>query len=275
MSSLLAINGGKPFSIDPAINTACVFPVYESVNATVPARAFTLADLVEAARSPTVGPKSKAAAFTPFTAGAKTKEAAQAAEFWAAVVDHDHDDRTADSLQKMYDPYGCAYLAYTTGSHLQDKAGKVARRWRVVIPFSRSCGSERYANLARGLALLLGTDPAQARVAQVGFLPNKVSDSAAYDYIDQTAQPMLDPHDDSHTLVRGAVHAFEAEQHNKAQAAQVANQSQNRAAFPAKPESSSERRRSLILRASLSDTATNASSAAFSVRPVRAAIRAW
>jgi len=48
---------------------------------------------------PSIGPKNKAAALTPFKARRKRKEVALRSRFHALVTDHDDDDKTAEQIR--------------------------------------------------------------------------------------------------------------------------------------------------------------------------------
>ena len=130
-----------------------VFPLYERVNDKAPARFLSVADLVELVEDgPTIKAKSEAAALTPFKADAKTKEVAESAEYYALLIDHDDDDMRADQIRAKYDTLNVCYLAFTTASHQQKKAGIKASRWKVVLFFSRAVPFDRYTEIANGAA---------------------------------------------------------------------------------------------------------------------------
>lgn len=192
------------------------FPLYASVKDTRPAKFVSLSELVAMASAPTVGPKDQAQAITPFHAQGKKTPDAEAALFYAAVQDHDDDDLSYAEIADRYNAYGRAFLAFTTGSHLQDKHGITAQRWKVILPFSRAVGFERYHRISSGLALMLGTDEVQQRKAQVFYAPNKISEDAPYDFIDATDLPYIDPLDDTDPLVSACLAAYQAEEERKA-----------------------------------------------------------
>src|SRR5690554_2530364 len=121
------------------------FTLFDSVTDTRAAKQISVAEFLDLVKSPTVKPKDEAAALVPFLADGKTKEAAAASEYFALVLDHDDDDKTADEIRATYDPWGVTYLAFTSASHQQDKKDVIANRWKVVIPLSRSVGAEKYA----------------------------------------------------------------------------------------------------------------------------------
>jgi len=188
-----------------------LYPFYSDIKQVAPDKFLSLADLVCMAIDPSIGPKHKAAALTPFNASAKRKEVALISEFHALVTDHDDDDKTAEQIRAAYDPWGVAYLAYTSASHEQEKHGITGKRWKPVIPLASPVSYERYNVLSRGLMLMNGTDAVQSRSQQVFYAPNKISKAAPFDYIDETERPFLDPHDDNHPLIKACVEAYEAE----------------------------------------------------------------
>ena len=188
-----------------------LYPFYSDIKQVAPAKFLSLADLVCMAIDPSIGPKHKAAALTPFNASAKRKEVALISEFHALVTDHDDDDKTAEQIRAAYDPWGVAYLAYTSASHEQEKHGITGKRWKPVIPLASPVSYERYNVLSRGLMLMKGTDAVQSRSQQVFYAPNKISKAAPFDYINETERPFLDPNDYSHPLIKACVEAYEAE----------------------------------------------------------------
>ena len=190
-----------------------VFPLYDCISNTSPSRFISLSDLVSLAASPTVGPKEKAAALTPYQATAKTKQAAQGAKYHALVIDHDHDNLSVDSLRQLYRDYQVPVSIYTTSSHTESE-----KRYKVVIPFVRPIPFDRFTEFATGAALLLGTDKAQSRVQQVFYAPNKLHPDADYFYCDDTAGRVFDPLDETHPFVLASLKAnqdhIEAQQHD-------------------------------------------------------------
>lgn len=200
-----------------------VFPYYQTVEHTAPARLLSLAELVGLVESgPTIGPKSKAAALTPFNAGSKKKSAAEKADYYALLIDHDDDDKTGDEIRRDYDRLNLCYLAFTTASHQQEKAGTTANRWKVILFFTRPAAFDRYTELANGAALLMGTDKAQARAQQVFYAPNIIEAGAPFDFIDATHLPRLDPLDQSAPFVVDCLQAYQADQKAKAEQTQKA-----------------------------------------------------
>ncbi|MHA7809254.1 MAG: DUF3987 domain-containing protein [Marinobacter adhaerens] len=200
-----------------------VYPYYQKVTDTEPAKTLCLAELVALAEDgPTIGPKNQAAALTPFKASGKTQPVAVQSLFYALVTDHDDDDKSADEIRATYDPWNMAYFAYTSASHEQAKHGIKAKRWKPVIPLAYPVDFERYNVLSRGLMLMNCTDAVQSRSQQVFYAPNIITDGAPFDFIDATERPFIDPFDDSHPLVKAAVEAYEAEtQRQEAEASKV------------------------------------------------------
>jgi|GEM_PF-1396289 len=199
----------------PVINTLSsesrLYPFYSDIEQSAPAKVLSLAELVCMAIDPSIGPKNKAAALTPFKASAKRKEVALRSEFHALVTDHDDDDKTAEQIRAAYDQWNVAYLAYTSANHEQEKHGITGKRWKPVIPLARPVSYERYKVLSRGLVLMNGTDAVQSRSQQVFFAPNKINETAPFDYIKEIERPFLDPYDNSHPLIKACVEAYEAE----------------------------------------------------------------
>jgi len=185
-----------------------LFPLYNNVKDKAPTKYLCLAELCAYACTPTVGPKSESPALTPYFASAKTKEAALAAEFNALVIDHDHDNLTEENIRVIYDAYGVAYLAFTTASHMQEKGGITANRWKVVIPFENPARYEQFVKLAVGLTIHHGADRAQARAQQVFYAPNKLEPDAEYKFINATDSPFLVLEDEANPLVVAALSAY-------------------------------------------------------------------
>lgn len=204
------------------------FPFYSRLKDTSPAKVLNLSDLLALSISPDTGPKEQAACLTPFNATGKTTEHASAAPYWALVVDHDDDNRSREEIEALYNSWGCAWLAFTSASHQQEKKGVIANRWKVVIPLAAPIDSTRYGELCLGLALLNGTDEAQTRAAQVFFAPNRLHVAAPFDSIDQTERPLLDATTNAHPLAGAAVERLHAAQDAKAAKAKTQ---------PAKPRS--------------------------------------
>lgn len=181
-------------------------------------------DLVQLAQSPSVGPKLKAGWFAPFVADGKTKAAAEKAQFNALVLDHDSDNRDLWDLSSFYDGFGIERLIYSTSSHMQtdDRHPEPLQRWKVIIPFSRSISAEQFTPLAVGAARMTGTDPAQVRIQQITFCPNRLSDTAPFEVDAPTGAPLLDPLDSSHPFVAEALAQYEQWQQGQQKRAEAA-----------------------------------------------------
>lgn len=169
----------------------------------------SFAELVQHAQSPSVGPKSRAAWFAPYDAEGKTKADALQGTFNALVLDHDTDNRDLWDLAADYGDF--ERLIYSTSSHLQtdERHPEPLQRWKVVIPFSQGITAEQFEPLAIGAALLTGTDPAQVRLQQIAFCPNKLTEAAPYEMDSPTGAPLLDPLDASHPFVAAALEQWE------------------------------------------------------------------
>ncbi|MGP9663360.1 DNA primase family protein [Halomonas sp. AOP22-C1-8] len=175
------------------------YSLYANIRHPRPAKHIGLAELLALCERPSIGPKVDAAAITPFKSDGKTKEHAEVALYYAVIIDHDNDNLSRDQLASLYDAFGCAYLAFTTSSHLRDGKGQ---RWKVIIPLAEAFTHPQYIELAGGLALMMGTDDAQARGTQVFYAPNKLSANAPYEFIDCTNRPALDS---THWLAEAAL----------------------------------------------------------------------
>ena len=166
-------------------------------------------ELAELVKRPTVGEKRDAAYITTHDGHGKTKAIAETTYHNALFLD---DDSTGSpllvSLQR-FDGYEC--IAYTTTYHqIKDSDHPEARnRTRVVVLYSRSVSAEHHIKLAVGFARLFGTDLSQARIQQVAFLPNKLSDNAPYEWLRSESRVLLDPYDDTDPLISAALAAYE------------------------------------------------------------------
>jgi len=197
-----------------------VFPLYSSIKDTSTAHKLSCFDLASLIKKPSIGAKEQAKALTPFDANGKTKQDAQAALFNALVIDHDHDNKIAEQIRATYDRFEVAYLAFTTSSHMQDKKGVSENRWKVVIPLDNAIEFKQFSTLSISMALLMNADLAQSRIQQVFFAPNKVSESAPYEYIEQLNKPLLNINDSSTKLIVEAKKAFDSFEAQKDKAAQ-------------------------------------------------------
>lgn len=197
--------------------------LFSTHNSTTAARFITMQELAQMAAKPRIGAKAKAPLLTPYGSAAKTLDAAQAAQYAAIVVDHDHDNRTADDIRTIYGPtnFNVAYLAFTTSNHTE-----AAPRWKVVVPFNRPVDADTARQLSAGIAYSLASDPAQARKQQGFYAPNKQADDAEYLFIDQLdSRPWLQPDDADSKFIQEATAGWAdyqaAERERIAQAAQA------------------------------------------------------
>lgn len=207
--------------IDQAV--ACTLPLYSSVEDQAPDRLISLAELAALASAPTLGPKLKAAAVTPYSATGKKKEHALQSSYHLIVIDHDHDNLDAAGIESIYDSFGVAFLAYTTSSHQRpDKQDVIGNRWRVLVPLAAPIDAAQYNRLACGIAYALGTDQAQARAQQVFFAPNRVDVDQPYQHTDRLSRPHLDVDDYSQPLIDEALAGWQSLQRAKEVQAQAA-----------------------------------------------------
>ena len=188
------------------------FPLYSSKESTTPVKKISLADIIQMAKNPTIRPKKEAQAITPYLSKAKTLNAAQVAEYYAIMVDHDHDDLTAAGIRAIYDPYDIAYFIFTTTRHLLENFGN---RRKVLIPLSCPVRQEEWVKISRGFALKIGADLSQARVQQFFYTPNKLTANAPYEFIDETHRPFLNPNNITHPFIKDALKAYEANEKAK------------------------------------------------------------
>lgn len=182
----------------------------------------SLNELTSMAKAPRIGTKETAPIFAPHDGQAKTKEAASLAQFSALILDFDEGNRSATALKMILVDAG-GYLAFTSSSHQQPKGKEPPKnRWKVIVPFNRAIGTEQYAPLAVGAALKFCTDPAQARLNQICYTPNKISQSAPYEVIDKTDKPFIDPLNSPFAKqCLAAFEASQAEREAKAKAAPI------------------------------------------------------
>lgn len=201
-----------------------VLPFYARKEHTSPAKYVSLTDLMGdvATNGPTVGPKGDAPVLTPYMADGKTGEHARASSYYLLVVDHDDDDLTADQLRETYGALGVAYWAFTSASHQQDKGGVIANRWKVLLPLAGAVAADHYARVAAGLALVMSADKAQARPAQIFYAPNRITDDAPFDVIDEAARPPLDANNSQHLLVARCLAAYDDDHAQRLAAAKTA-----------------------------------------------------
>ncbi len=178
--------------------------------------------LTSMAKTPRIGTKDTAPIFAPHDGQAKTKEGASLAQFSALILDFDEGNRSATALNMILVDAG-GYLAFTSSSHQQPKGNEPpANRWKVIVPFSRSIDADQYASLAVGAALKFDTDPAQARLSQICYVPNKISTDAPYEIIDHTDRKHIDPETSPFAIAcLSAFEAHQSEQEANAKAAPI------------------------------------------------------
>lgn len=179
----------------------------------------SLAELREMVDNPRTGAKNTAPVFAPHNGEAKTKEAAIKAQFSALILDFDDGNIQPKDICKPLE--GVPLLVWTSSS-----STAANRKWKVVIPLSRPISAEQYVPLALGAALHLGTDQAQARVSQICYTPNKLSEDSEYMSAHSVDDPtqFIDP--ESSPFAKQCLDAFEADQ--------AANEAKAKAA-PIKP----------------------------------------
>jgi len=178
--------------------------VFANHTSTQPERSITMQGLARMAREPRIGAKEAAPLVVPHDGHGKTLKAAQAARFAAVVIDHDSDNRAAEDIRQLYAGLGVAYLAFTTSSH-----STAAPRWKVVVPFARPAEAEIAAQLSKGIAYSLQADPAQARLQQGFYAPNKLTPESDYLHIDELAGEWLQPDDGESAFVMQALQGWE------------------------------------------------------------------
>ena len=176
-------------------------------------------DLLAMSDKPSVGAKMQANWFTPYIAKSKLKEDALNGQFNALLLDHDTDNQEIWSVSAEYTEFH--NLIFSSSFHLQvdEKHPEPLHRWKVTIPFSRTISADEFIPLAVGAQLITGTDPAQVKINQVCFVPNKLSENAPYETEYNSDAPLLDPLDASIPFVAKALEAYERhEEENKAKA---------------------------------------------------------
>lgn len=187
--------------------TLAKLSLFTSHNAKAVGKFITMQELAQMAAGPCIGAKAAAPLLTPYQSTAKTLDAAQAAQYAAIVVDHDHDNRTADDIRQIYGPNGfnVAYLAFTTSSHTE-----AAPRWKVVVPFACPVDADTTRRLSAGLAYSLAADPVQARKQQGFYAPNKLKPDSDYQHIDQLGEQWewLQPDDADSVFIQEATQGW-------------------------------------------------------------------
>lgn len=143
---------------------------------------YDILNLLDMAKSPTIGPKDQAWLMTPHDGHRRTEVFAKRARWGCVAVDLDSGDWTLEEVKEAFKPF--KYLAFTTSSHTPEKP-----RWKVIIPFQRPQSAADAVFFAEVLAELTGGDKAQARLTQGFYAPNRLSEDAPYEYIDAIGEP--------------------------------------------------------------------------------------
>lgn len=161
--------------IDYHRNYPIELSVFKSVNAKVKSKTIGWNGLITWVRNPSIGDKLKAQLITPHNGTAKTGAAATKAEFPIVVIDYDNGAKKFDDVLGYWQGQNVRALMFTTSSHTDR-----APRFKVVLRLSEPIDADEWHELAGGLAILQGADPAQARASQGFFAPNKLTDSSEY-----------------------------------------------------------------------------------------------
>ncbi len=190
------------------MSTPLTFGYYHDHSTPAPARMISVLELAEMAADPSTAKHPHIAAFAQHNGMAKTKDAAQLAQFAMIVTDHDDDDKTRQQIEQLYDVLGAPYLAFTTSSHLlsQNKGGKPvtpSRKWKVVVPLAEAVDAETFGWISQGIAQSLCTDTAQTRITQIAYVPNVIAEGNPYEFINKLGDPSawLHPDDDCDFMV--------------------------------------------------------------------------
>lgn len=159
-------------------------------------RGLSMRGLADLAANPRVGKKDNSSVAAPFYSSGKTGKHARVAQYGYLIVDLDEGNWSNEQVREQLG--GLRYVAYMSSSSTAEK-----QKWKAVIPYSETIGYERHAQLALGVCKVMGGDPAQARIAQVFHLPNKLAKDSHYEYIntlDDEGCEWLDPEGDSEFL---------------------------------------------------------------------------
>lgn len=185
-----------------------LFGYYDNHDTKAPARMISVLELAEMAAKPSTIKHPHIAAFAQHNGQAKTKDAAQLAQFAMIVTDHDDDNKTKEEIEQLYDALGVRYLAFTTSSHMlsQNKASKAvtpSRKWKVVIPLADAVDAETFSWISQGITQSLCTDTAQTRITQIAYVPNVIAKGNPYEFINKLGDPFewLHPDDDCDFMV--------------------------------------------------------------------------
>ena len=177
-----------------ARNVAALFGYYKDHNKEAPAKMISVLELAEMAANPTTTKHPRIAAFAQHNGKGKTKPVADASQFAMIVEDHDHDNKTREQIEQLYDDLGVAYLAFTSSSHMltTNKAGKTvtpSNKWKVVIPLAGAVDAVTFNWISKGIAQSLGTDEAQAQTQQIAYVPNVIAKGNPYQFINKLGDP--------------------------------------------------------------------------------------
>ena len=194
--------------------SALLFGYYDNHNTQAPAKMISVLELAKMAAKPRIGSKGSAPVFAPHDGQGKTKAVAKLAQFALLIIDHDNDNKTRHEIKAAYDFFNVQYLAFTTSSHT-----KADQRWKVVIPLAGAVDAATFERISKGVARSFDTDPAQARVQQIAYVPNKVANDALYDCINELSsdRELLDTSDLKHALMIEALVGWDELQNLKAE----------------------------------------------------------
>lgn len=151
--------------------------VFESVNTKAKSKTIGWNDFIAMVENPSIGDKRKAQLITPHNSTAKTGAAATKAEFSIVVIDYDNGAETFDKVFGYWQKQNVRAAMFTTSSHTIEEP-----RFKVVLRLFEPIDADEWYELANGLTILQGADPAQARASQGFFAPNKLTDSSEYRY---------------------------------------------------------------------------------------------
>ncbi|BBL33929.1 hypothetical protein Nstercoris_00156 [Nitrosomonas stercoris] len=159
--------------------------IFKCVKDKAPAGQINWNDLCELAEAPSIGRKEDARAITPHDGAGKTKTAAEAAKFYAVVIDYGNGVKLFDDELTYWQQQNLAAVMFTTSSHTPE-----AHKFKAIIPLAEPVRASDWVQLAQGLAIMRDGDPAQARAAQVFFAPNKLASGSDYKYAVLSGDPI-------------------------------------------------------------------------------------
>lgn len=158
-------------------NFSIKLSVFKSIKAKARSKTIGWNDFIAMVENPSIGDKREAQLITPHNSTAKTGAAATKAEFSIVVIDYDNGAETFDKVFGYWQKQNVRAVMFTTSRHTIEEP-----RFKVVLKLGELLSGEEWHELASGLAILQSADPAQARVSQVFFAPNKLTDSSEYRY---------------------------------------------------------------------------------------------